>query len=78
MVLTGDTDGPAVLRIAIGGVLVTQVAQDPDWGTRFEDRLLQLESAIEILELKLETIVRYYSMLMSQDIGTSESQRLAS
>ena len=78
VVLTSDPTGPAILRVAIGGVLVTQVAQDPDWGTRFEDRLLRLESAIEALELKLETIVRYYSTMVSADTVSAESQRLAS
>jgi hypothetical protein len=78
VVLTQDAAGPAVLRIAIGGVLVTQVAQDPDWGTRFEDRLLRLEDAIESLKLKLETIARCYPHMKSSSAPPVESQRLAS
>jgi hypothetical protein len=76
--LTQNDTGPAVLRVAIGGVLVTQVAQDPDWGTRFEDRLLRLEDAIDSLRRKLETILRHYPTLISTQAQSVESQRLAS
>lgn len=78
VVLTEESAGPAVLRIAIGGVQVTRVAQDPDWGTRFEDRLARLENAIYSLKLKLETIARYYPMMKSSSADPLQVQRLAS
>ena len=81
--LTRDSAGPALLRCAIGGVLVSRVAQDPDWGTRFEDRLAGLEDAIVSLKLKIETLVRYYPELTDGDMtdgveGSRDSRRLAS
>jgi len=68
VVLTPDSSGPALLRCAIGGVLVSKVAQDPDWGTRFEDRLAALEDAIRSLTLKIETIARYYPKMAGGDM----------
>ena len=78
VVLTENATGPAVLRIAIGGVLVAQIAQDPDWGTRFEDRLLRLENAIQSLKLKVEAILRNYALLQSRDLAPTDARRLAS
>ncbi len=78
VVLTRDPTGPAVLRCAIGGVLVAQVAQDPDWGARFEERLVRLEKAIQSLKLKVEAIVRNHALMSSRPPDLVESQRLAS
>ena len=78
VVLTRDSTGPAVLRCAIGGVMVAQVAQDPDWGTRFEDRLVRLENALQSLKLKVETIARNHSLMSSQRPILVDSPRLAS
>lgn len=78
VVLTRDSTGPALLRCAIGGVLVSQVAQDPDWGARFEDRLAALENAIRSLTLKIETLARYYPCMTAGSENSFDSRRLAS
>ena len=76
--VTRESTGPALLRCAIGGVLVAEVAQDPDWGARLEDRLAGLESAIESLKLKIEIIARHHARMTSGGRGPSEARRLAS
>lgn len=55
---------PAVLRIALGGVLLSSVAHDPTWGQTYQDRVARLHDKIIELKRKLDVIAAHYDELV--------------
>jgi hypothetical protein len=67
VMLGRDSAGPAVLRLALGGVMVSRVAQDPAWGERFDDRVHWVEDRLVSLKRKLEVITANYPVLLHRE-----------
>lgn len=67
VMLGRDGSGPAVLRLALGGVMVSRVAQDPAWGERFDDRVHWVEDRLVSLKRKLEVITANYPTLLHRE-----------
>lgn len=63
---------PAVLRIALGGVLLSSVAHDLEWGRTYHDRVERLNDRIIELKRKLEVIAAHYDDLLTFS-ATSQS-----
>lgn len=61
--------GPAILRIALGGTLVSNVAQDMAYGLRFEDRLDWMERNLVGARDKLAAITENFDRLLKADSG---------
>jgi hypothetical protein len=51
----------SILRVAIGGPLITRVATDPTIGASFDDRLAWLHEQIHALRRKIECLAKRYS-----------------
>lgn len=66
--LAEDTEnGPAILRVALGGVQITRVAQDQSLGGTFASRLHWLEDQLIALRRKLEVIAANFDTLLAAD-----------
>ena len=61
--LGSGEDAPAVLRVALGGVLLSRVAQDPEWGETYEDREGFMADRLIALKRKIEVISELYTVL---------------
>ncbi len=70
---TAATD-PAVLRIAIGGVPLSTVAQDALWGATYHDRVERLHDELLGLRRKLEAIASNYASLDTPPVAIAEVQ----
>lgn len=57
----------SVLRIALGGAVITRVAEDERLGPTFEARLNWLRALVQIFRAKLELIVEHYDRLLERD-----------
>ncbi len=57
----------SVLRVALGGPLITRVADDPLLGPTFEARVFWLQAQVQILRRKLEIIVDNLDELTERD-----------
>ena len=55
----GDADGPAVLRIALGGGLIVRCSVVAQGGRTFAERLQTMESEIRATRAKLLTLLRH-------------------
>lgn len=62
---TGEHD--YVIRIAIGGLLITQIATDKSIGQNLDARLAWLEENLELLRLKFEFIAKNESLLIDTE-----------
>ncbi len=62
--LSAGPDAPAVLRIALGGVLLSSVAHNSELGLTYNDRVEWLHDMIIKLKLKLEVIAVHYDELL--------------
>ncbi len=63
-VVLGPNDrGPVVLRLALSAVLIAQVAQNPKWGSSFEDRMHHLEDQLIAFKRKTEILVKDYETM---------------
>lgn len=58
-----DDEDRSVLRVALGGPMVTQVATDVRVGPTIEARTSWLKAQLEILRRKIELIVAHYDVL---------------
>ena len=56
-------NAPAVLRVALGGVLLSRIAQDPQWGETYEDREGFMADRLIALKRKIEMISELYPVL---------------
>lgn len=64
----GSGDGAAaVLRVALGGALLTHVAQDPNWGGTYEQREARMIDSLILLKRKIEAIVNHFDHLVEQE-----------
>jgi len=60
--VTGEHD--YVIRISIGGLLITQIAVDKSLGQNLDARLGWLEENLELLRVKFEFIAKHEAMLL--------------
>lgn len=66
VLLSGDADDErVVLRIALGGPLVTRVAEDPHLAPTYEGRLRWLSAQVDIFRAKVELIVEHLDELLA-------------
>lgn len=63
-----EKNSPAVLRVALGGVLLTHIAQDPEWGETYEDREGSMADRLVALKRKIEAISEHFSVLNEGDV----------
>lgn len=61
--LGNDIDSPAILRVALGGVLLTQIAQDLSWGDTYESREGRMIDRLIALKRKIEAIATHFDIL---------------
>jgi hypothetical protein len=70
VVLSGGASSErTVLRVALGGTLVTRVADDPRLGPTFEARQNWLRTQVEITRRKIELVVENLDQLLERDPG---------
>lgn len=62
--LAQSSSAPAVLRVALGGVLISSVAYDPKWGLTYQRRVERLHETIFKLKTKIEAIATHYDELI--------------
>lgn len=60
-------DGTAVLRVALGGVLLGQIAQDPALGKSIEERFHWLEDRLIAFRRKLEVLAEHWDIVAAED-----------
>ena len=62
-VFKGDAKHPAVLRIALGAALVTEVGMNRSYGAALDDRLNWLDDQVRMVLAKLDWIYQHHEML---------------
>ncbi len=69
--LCNSSTAPAVLRIALGGVLLSTVVHDPTWGQTYQDRVARLHDKLIELKRKLDMIAAHYDELLVRSASPS-------
>lgn len=70
-----SSDGPAVLRIALGGVLLSEIAQNLARGDTIEQRFEWLEDQLIAFRRKLEVLAANYPVLAAEESSRQGAQR---
>ena len=70
----GSQEDHAVLRVALGSVLLHQVSHDPSLGENFQDRLSWLRNQVMMLKNKIEFIAQHYDKILEKE-NVEASQR---
>ncbi len=67
VLLTARGEKPAVLRIALGGVLLSHVAQDLRWGDSYSERGARLSDELRGVREKLDVIATHFPALEASE-----------
>lgn len=69
VLLSSAASKPAVLRVALGGVLLSQVAQDVSWGEEYLERVERLHDELTGLVRKIDAVSRHFAALESSALS---------